>query len=83
MDEGGASANKVFLELAKTKSLLTGDSMNTTLTQIHQNLQLILHKENARSLLRRCALTSPDATQVLASAALFQSAAAEQATPYG
>ena len=79
----GPSANKVFLELAKTKSLLTGDSINTTLTQIHQNLQLVLHKENARALLRRCALTTPDAAQVLTSAALFQSAAAEQAAPYG
>ena len=79
----GTSANKVFLELANTKSLLTGESINTTLTQIHPNLQPILHKENARALLRRCALSSPDASQVLASASLFQSAAVEQAAPYG
>ena len=77
----GPSASKVFLEIAKTKSQLTGESKNKVLTQIHQNLGTILHRENARAVLRRCTITSADAAQVLASAAILQSAAAEQAAP--
>ena len=69
---------KVFIELAKTKSLMTGEPKNKILSHLFQSLGLIIHKENARAILRRCSVT-PEARQILSTAALLQSAAAEDA----
>ena len=55
----GPSAVKVFFELAKTKSLMTGEPKNKILSHFYQSLGLIIHKENARAILRRCSVTSP------------------------
>jgi hypothetical protein len=74
----GPSAAKVFIELAKTKSLITGESKNKILSQFYQTTGTIIHKENARAILRRCSVT-PEARQILSTAALLQSAAAEDA----
>ena len=75
----GTPAHKVFLEIAKTKSNLTGDSKNRILGQIHQNLGIILHRENARALLRRCAFMQGQLpTEVLSSAALLQGAVTDE-----
>jgi hypothetical protein len=49
----GPSAVKVFIELAKTKSLMTGEPKNKILSHLYQSLGLIIHKENARAILRR------------------------------
>ena len=68
-----------ILEIAKTKSNLTGDSKNRILGQIHQNLGIILHRENARALLRRCAFMQGQLpTEVLSSAALLQGAVTDE-----
>ena len=74
----GPSAVKVFIELAKTKSLMTGEPKNKILSHLYQSLGLIIHRENARAILRRCSVT-PEARQILSTAALLQSAAAEDA----
>ncbi len=77
----GPSAIKVFYELAKSKSMLSGELKNQALSQLYQNLGIILHRENARSILRRCCATSPAAAQTLATAAFLQSSDAEMAAP--
>ena len=74
----GPSAAKVFIELAKTKSLITGESKNKILSHFHRTTGTIIHKENARAILRRCSVT-PEALQILWTAVLLQSVAAEDA----
>ena len=49
----GPAAQVVWRELAKHKSSITGESQSITATQLLQSLSLILHKENARAILRR------------------------------
>ena len=49
----GGEAHKVFKELAKLKSSLTGELETTCALQIQQSLNLVLHRENARAILRR------------------------------
>jgi len=75
----GPSAAKVFFELAKTKSLISGESKNKILSQFYQTTGTIIHRENARAILRRCTPVFPEARQLLATAALLQSAAAGDA----
>ena len=41
----GPAAVKVFHELAKSKSILTGEPVDHLLTQLHQNLSAILRRE--------------------------------------
>ena len=48
----GPTACKVWAELAKVKSLLTGELESTVASQLYQSLGLILHRENARAILR-------------------------------
>ena len=49
----GPAANAVWSELAKYKSVMTGEQSSTTASRLLQSLGLILHKENARAILRR------------------------------
>ena len=49
----GPAAQAVWSEIAKHKSSMTGESHSVTATHLLQSLSLILHKENARSILRR------------------------------
>lgn len=49
----GPAAHAVWSELAKYKSVLTGEQSSTIATRLLQSLGLILHKENARAILRR------------------------------
>ena len=49
----GPAANVVWNELAKYKSTLTGETVSITATRLLQSLGLILHRENARAILRR------------------------------
>ena len=63
----GPAANAVWSELAKHKSVLTGEQSSTTATRMLQSLSLILHKENARSILRRSPnKTNRDLSELLA-----------------
>ena len=49
----GPEASKVWSELAKNKSTLTGETVSITVARLLQSLGLILHRENARAILRR------------------------------
>ena len=75
----GPTATKVFYNLAKAKSSITGESKNTILNQLRQTLGTTLHKANARSILRRCSLRNFDAHSLLSAAATIQGQAAEPA----
>ena len=47
------AAQKVFNELAKLKSNISGELEDTCAVHMLQSLNLILHMENARAMLRR------------------------------
>ena len=49
----GPAGHAVWKELAKHKSLLTGEPASITAGHLLQSLGLILHRENARAILRR------------------------------
>ena len=49
----GPTAHKVWSELAKHKALASGELDSTIVSQLLQSLGLILHRENARAILRR------------------------------
>ena len=49
----GPAAHKVWSELAKIKAMLTGEQTSTIANRLLQTLGLILHRENARAILRR------------------------------
>ena len=56
----GPAANTVWSEIAKTKSTLTGENVSITANRLLQSLGLILHKENARAILRRAKYNNRD-----------------------
>ena len=49
----GPTAHKVWSELAKHKALASGEQDSTIVSKLLQSLGLILHRENARAILRR------------------------------
>ena len=49
----GPQAHKVFHELAKFTSSMTGEPESLVAGHILQSLSMILHRENARAILRR------------------------------
>ena len=49
----GPQAHLVWAELAKCKSVVTGEPEAYTVTQLLQNLSMTLHRENARAVVRR------------------------------
>ena len=69
----GAAAVKVFSELAKVKSLITGESADLLLAQLYQSLGTILRRENARAIVKRAGAYPRVADEVLAAATTLQS----------
>ena len=73
----GPAAQVVWKELAKQKSSMTGESQSITTSHLLQSLSLILHKENARAILRRSPHNSFGRndinTGILAASAAFES----------
>ena len=49
----GPAATAVWSHLAKSKSILSGETVSTTAMYMLQSLGLIMHRENARAILRR------------------------------
>ena len=76
----GPVAGKVFAELAQTKSLLTGEPQDHLLGQLYQNLSVILHRENARSILKRSRTFTHNLDHILSSATTLQAEAADAAS---
>ena len=70
----GPAADKVFAQLAKFKTSMSGERSSQVLSSLYQNLGIILHRENARAVLRRSsAFDSNTSLHTLASAASLQS----------
>ena len=66
----GPAAHKVWSELAKHKSLRSGEQSSIVVSRLLQSLGLILHRENARSILRRYPSdTGQDCRELLAASA--------------
>jgi len=65
----GPEAHKVFHELAKLKCSITGELESTEATRILQSLNLVLHKENARAVLRRRPISNGSSQSTLLAAA--------------
>jgi hypothetical protein len=49
----GPAAQKTWNELAKHKSALTGEDVSKVAVRLLQSLGLVLHRENARAIIRR------------------------------
>ena len=49
----GTAATAVWSQVAKYKSTISGDTVSTSAMLISQSMGLILHRENARAILRR------------------------------
>jgi len=75
----GAAASKVYSELAKQKSLISGEPEDRLAMQLYQNLSIILHRENARSILKRLRGPAQASQAVTAAALVLQAEAAEAA----
>ena len=66
----GPAAHKVWSELAKNKAFSTGEQDSVIVNQLLQSLGLILHRENARAILRRFPINSDrDGRELLAASA--------------
>ena len=67
----GPAAHKVWSELAKLKALASGEQDSTIVGQLLQSVGLILHRENARSILRRSPnYVSDEYSELLAASAV-------------
>ena len=63
----GPAAHKVWTDLAKHKSIISGETDSIIVNRLLQSLGLILHRENARSILRRSpGNTDTDISELLA-----------------
>ena len=68
----GADASKILSHLAKDKAIASGEKSETDLTHLIQNLNIILHRENARAVLKRLQPSQFDARPLLTAAAAIQ-----------
>ena len=75
----GPEAHKVWTEIAKTTAQATGELESTIIARIFQNTGFILHRENARAIVRRSAGVAVAAHGLLASAADLASATTGEA----
>ena len=68
----GPAAHKVWSELAKQKAIIAGEQVSTVVSQVLQSLGLILHRENARAILRRSPRSlGRDCRELLAASAVW------------
>ena len=76
----GPSASKIFADLAKTKSVLTGESKDVVQTQLFPNLGVILHRQNVRAVARKIFSIESFSPDLLHAATTFQASEAEVIT---
>ena len=76
----GPSATKILIELAKTKSLFSGESQDVVQTQLFQSLGVILHRENARAVVKRIFPSDSFSQDLLHAASTLQAPEAEAGT---
>ena len=68
----GPAAHSVFTGLAKAKSLITGEPVDMLLSQLRQHLGVVLHRENARAILKRSHAHTYTSSAILAAADLLR-----------
>ena len=73
----GLTAQRVFTELANTKSTLTGESREVSLHHLHQGLGTLLHRENARAVLKRFRTFTHNLEDVVAAGITLAAAATD------
>ena len=73
----GPTAQRVFSELANTKSTLTGESREVFLHHLHQVLGTILHRENARAVLKRFRTFTHNLEDIVAAGTTLAAAATD------
>ena len=72
----GPAAQKVWSELAKHKRIISGKQDSIIVTRMLQSLGLILHRENARSILRRSPISvGGDCIELLSASAAYTTSA--------
>ena len=71
----GPAASGIFTGLAKAKALITGEPVDMLLGQLRERLGIVLHRENARAILKRSQAHSVASSAILAAAVTLQSAA--------
>ena len=71
----GAAANSIFTELAKAKSIVTGEPVDLLLGQLRQHLGVVLHRENARAILKRSRVLATGGCEAVDAAVALQSEA--------
>ena len=74
----GPTAAKILAELAKAKSIITGEPQDRVLTHLYQGLSIILHRENARARLKRLRSHAYGSEGLVAVAATLQSPSAAE-----
>ena len=69
----GPAASAVLNEIAKHKSTMTGETVSVTASRMLQTLGIILHKENARAIIRRsqCIDTNNEFSELLSAFVAF------------
>ena len=74
----GPAANRVWSVLAQQKSVLTGESSSIIISRLLQSLGLVLHRENARAILRRFpTMAERDCSELLAASVTCSTTADE------
>ena len=70
----GPAAHRVWSELAKHKALVSGEQVSTVVSRLLQSMGLILHRENARAILRRLpTYVSSEYSELLTASAMCSS----------
>ena len=64
----GPAATDFLSQLAKIKNITRGEHQNNTLSHFYMNLGVILHRENARAILRRRVAFAPNLPSLAAAA---------------
>ena len=70
----GPASKSIFTGIAKAKSMITGEPVDMLLGQLRQRLGVVLHRENARAIVKRSQVHSLTATSMLAAAVTLQAA---------
>ena len=73
----GPSARKIFSELAKTRSVHSGEQKDKILGQLYQKLDVVLQRENSRAILRRMGTLKHNISNIANAAATVLSEAGQ------
>ena len=73
----GPAASRILSQLAKDKVIQTGENQDKVILQLYQALGVILHRENARAVLKRLRSHTVDVQDLLQAAATLQADAAD------